>query len=148
MRRSWVWITAGLAVGFGSIYFGFYYFEKPSFARYTPVLAAMADHHVTVDSEGRVDLSRQFPGITGKNDAYVTWRDDGSLLAMFPTYYGEGQQIAGLLYTSRPLGDGDVLYRDGVISFTNKLVSVGSFGYLRLEKKINENWYHVSYRLQ
>jgi hypothetical protein len=107
----------------------------------------MRDHQIPCDDDGRVNLAKQFPGITGHNDAYLTYRDDGTFIVMFPTYYGLGQEITGLVYTSRKLTDDDTHGRTSAIHFDQKLIKAGSYDHLLLESRINDNWYHVSYKL-
>ena len=140
-------IILALAVVFTGGYLWWRHYETPPLERYAGVLEAMKNHKIPGDEVGRVDLSKQFPGITGHDDAYLTYRDDGTFIAMFPTYYGQGQEVTGLVYTSRPLTDGDTHGRTSSIHFADRLIKAGSYDSLVLEKRINENWYHVSYKL-
>jgi hypothetical protein len=148
-RRHGFTVLLALIVGaaFGAGFLWWHYYATPPLSRYDHVLDAMRQHKVRCDQDGRVDLSRDFPGITGRNDAYLTYRDDGSFAAMFPTYYGQGMEITGLVYTSRPLTDDDTHGRISAIHFAQKLIVVGSYANLLVEGKINDHWYHVSYKL-
>jgi hypothetical protein len=134
-----------LALAGGSIYW--WNQSHPNFDRYSAALAAMKSHHVNVDTSGNVDLSADFPGLVPKDRAQVTWLDDGNFRAMFPTDLGEGTSLIGLLYTSRPLTDDDTNTRSSAIRFQERVVAVGSYPGVVLDKKLNDNWYRVSYRI-
>jgi hypothetical protein len=136
-------ILAVLAVGFGI----WWYVAHPSFAKYAPALEAMKNHNVTVDASGRVDLSKQFPGLTPRDFACVTWLDDGNFRAMFPIYDGEGSALNGLMYTSRPLTEEDTSPRLSAIRFDERVIAVGSYAALVVDEKLNTNWYRVSYKI-
>jgi hypothetical protein len=123
------------------------YFDTPRLEKYSTLIQQIGSHQIPIDKDGRVDLSKAFPGLTPKDTAFVTWRDDGSFAALFPVYYGEGAQIAGLVYTSRPLQDGDTHLRDSPIQIAQQLIEVGTYQNLILDKQINPNWYHVSFHL-
>jgi hypothetical protein len=123
-------------------------YDVPALSRYTPVLAMLASNQLEPDSQGVLDLSTQFPGLTPRNHAYFTRRSDGSFVVMFPTYYGEGVEVEGLLYTSRPLQDQDLHYRVSVIHFNQQVIAAGTYTDLLLEKRINPSWYHVSCKMQ
>jgi hypothetical protein len=119
----------------------------PSFDRYHAALEAMRSHRVKVDEDGRVDFSSDFPGLVPQNQAYVTWLENGNFRAMFPTDLGGGSTVIGLMYTSRPLTEDDTHLRISAIHFDQRVVQVGSYENLLLDKKLNENWYRVSYRI-
>jgi hypothetical protein len=139
-------VTAATLLLLGGSFSAWKYFDT-STSRYLPVVAAMARHEFKIGARGEVDLSKSFPGLTPRNEAYLSWRDDGSFLAMFPTDYGAGPEITGVLYTSRPLRDGDTHHRNGALNFYEQLVDVGSYGNLVLDKRIDASWYHVSFKL-
>jgi hypothetical protein len=130
-----------------SSYLWWQFYGTPPLNRYDSVLVAFKNHSIPTTEDGRVDLAKQFPGVTGHNDAYITYREDGTFIVMFPTYYGKGSEITGLLYTSRPLTDEDTHARISAIHFDQKLVAAGSYANLLLDKRINANWYQVSYRM-
>jgi hypothetical protein len=137
-----------LVVLLGGGYAAWRYFDAPPLDRYAPLIAKIAAHQVEGDSRGQIDLSKAYAGLTPKDMAYITWHGDGSFLAMFPTYYGEGAEMEALLYTSRPLRDEDTHMREGSINFAEHLIGVGTYENLLLEKQINPSWYHVSYKLR
>ncbi len=136
-----------LLVLFGSGYAWWRSYETPPLDRYAKVLAAFKDHQIPLDDAGRANLSKLFPGITGHDDAYASYRDDGTFIVLFPTYYGQGQEVAGLVYTSRPLTDDDTHDRVSAIHFAQRLIKAGAYDHLLIDQRINENWYHVSYKL-
>jgi hypothetical protein len=135
-----------LAVLLGCGYLWWRQYQSPM-DRYAKVLEALKNHQIQGTENGRLDLTKQFPGITGQNDAYVTYRDDGSFAAMFPTYYGPGSAVVGLYYTSRKLTADDTHPRISAIRYDDKLVQAGSYANLILDKRIDDNWYEVSYRM-
>jgi hypothetical protein len=148
INRSALIIFAVIVIAGGGGFAAWKYFDTPPLSRYDAVLKQMSIRQIDSDSDGRIDLTRLFPGLTPKDLAYIRWRDDGSFTAMFPTYYGEGSQIAGLLYTSRPLQDGDTHLRESATNFAQQQIGVGTYENLLLEKQINPNWYHVTYHMR
>ena len=123
------------------------YFDLPRLDKYSALIQQISAHQILADNAGHLDLTKAFPGLTPRDMAFVTWRSDGSFAAMFPVYYGQGAQIAGLVYTSRPLQDGDTHLRDSPVHLTEQLIEVGTYHSLILDKQINPNWYHVSFHL-
>ena len=139
-------LVLSLAVIFTSTFLWWRY-KMSSLTKYDPALAAFKAHKIPTDEDGRVDLSKTFPGLTGHNDAYISYGDDGNFIVMFPTFYGKGSEVAGVLYTSRPLTESDTHARVSAIHFDQKLIQAGSYANLLLDERINQNWYRVSYRL-
>ncbi len=127
--------------------FGWWNFSHPSLDRYSAALEAIRTHHIRLDNQGRVDLSKQFPGLVPEDLAQATWLDDGNFRAMFPTYRGQSSQVAGLMYTSRPLTEDDTQARPVPMHQDQRTIEVGTYGYLILDGKINDHWYRVSFRL-
>lgn len=122
-------------------------YAHPNFDKYTAALEAMRTHNIVVDGEGRVDFSKQFPGLCPQDMALVTYLDDGNMRAVFPTYRDKDATLAGLMYTSRPLQEEDTIPRPSAIRFDERLIKVGSYSGLLLEKKLNDHWYKVSYKI-
>jgi hypothetical protein len=141
-------LALSLVLLLGGGYAVWRYYDEPPVDRYAPLIAKMAAHQVVGGDQGRVDLSTTYPGLTVKDQAYIRWRDDGSFLAMFPTYNGQGSEMAGMLYTSRPLQENDTRSRGGVMDLSQRVIAIGTYGNLLLEKQINPNWYYVSYKLR
>src|ERR1700722_16616320 len=67
-----------------------YHFTDPSTRPYAPVIQLLNDGKLGPDELGRIDLTKQFPGLTPHDEMFFTRRSDGSFLALFPTYYGPG----------------------------------------------------------
>jgi hypothetical protein len=123
-------------------------YALPSTAKYQPLIRLLEQNQLPKDEQGHVDLSRGFPGITPHDEMMVTRRDDGSFLALFPTYYGEGTQIAGLMYTSRLLRPEDCRGRDDSNRFTDRVIGVGSYRFLLIDQRLDDHWYRVSYHMR
>jgi hypothetical protein len=122
-------------------------YSHPDFDKYNAALEAIRAHHITSDDWGRVDCSKQFPGLCPQDMALVTYLDDGNFRAVFPTYRDKDATLAGLMYTSRPLVEDDTKPRPSAIRFDERIIQVGSYGGLLLEKKLNDHWYKVSYKI-
>jgi len=151
-RTRQVFLVVGVLVPLAAISVLWWQHAHPSLDRYAAALEAMRTHHVSCDDSGRVDFSKQFPGLVpyddlGQDYALVSWLDDGSFRAVFPTYHGKGAELAGLLYTSRPLQEEDTTARVSAIHFDQRTIRVGSYTTLLLEQRLNDHWYKVSYRL-
>lgn len=146
-NRGSMLLILGVVIALGGLGIGWWCTDHPSFDRYSPALAAMQAHRISVDSDGRVDFSKDFPGLTPRNFALISWLDDGSFRVVFPTYHGEGAELSGLLYTSRPLREDDTRLRLSAVHFDQHVIQVGSYPSLLLDKKLNDNWYRVSYKL-
>ncbi len=120
----------------------------PNFDRYSAALEALKAHRVSVDGAGRVNFSRDFPGLVPQDKAYATWLDDGNFRALFPTHLWEGTSLSGLMYTSRPLTEDDIETRLSGINFQQRVIPVGSYQALLLDKKLNDHWYEVSFHVR
>ena len=114
--------------------------------KYEPLIAQIAADQLHADGGGRILLKDSFPGLTPHDEMFITRRDDGSFLAMFPTDYGLGIDISGLLYTSRPLQDSDTYLRPLATEYERRLIDVGRWSRLSLDKRIDDHWYRVSRR--
>jgi len=122
-----------------------YHFTGPSTRPYGPVIQLLSDGKLSPDEFGRIDLTKQFPGLTPHDEMFFTRRGDGSFLALFPTYYGPGTSIVGLMYASRPLTDQDTYNHDYAAS--QREITVGSWTRLAIDKRIDDRWYMVSHAL-
>jgi hypothetical protein len=139
-------IVVILSLGVGSV--AWWMHAHPSFDRFDAALAAMKAHQVKADGSGRVDFSKDFPGLVPQDQAYVSWLEDGTFRAMFPTDLGGGSALTGLMYTSRPLTEDDTRPRSSsAIHFDQRLIKVGSYDGLVLDKKLSDSWYQVSFRI-
>ncbi len=121
------------------------HFSNPSTSLYAPVVQEIAAGKLRGDARGHVDLAGSFPGITPHDEIFLVRRIDDSFLALFPTYYGRGTSLVGLMYTSRPLQDEDTFSH--AETPTRRLVDVGSWTNMAIDKRLDDHWYQVSHRL-
>jgi hypothetical protein len=121
------------------------HFANPSTRLYAPVIQLLTAGQLDCDEHGHIDLARQFPGLTPHDEMFVTRRDDRSFLALFPTYYGRGTSLAGLMYSSRPLQDEDTYSHSYAI--TQREITVASWTKLAIDKRLDDHWYMVSHNL-
>ena len=122
--------------------------REPSTSVYQPVIALMQQNNLPLDRPGHCNLSKNFPGLTPRDELLFTRRTDGSFLILFPTKYGEGTQVTGLMYTSRPLTADDTYLRPSPIHYSDRLIDIGGYGGLLIDDRVDEHWYHVSYRIR
>jgi hypothetical protein len=134
-----VLITATLAASA----FLLWYWFAPHTGRYGPILKQIEANQLGATG-GRIDLSHDFPGVTPHDEAFITRRPDGSILVMFPTYYGKGISIGGLMYTSRPLRSDDTYVQELGTVLDRRVIDVGNWTRLSLDDRVNEHWYRVS----
>jgi hypothetical protein len=124
-----------------------YWFATPNTGKYQPLIDRLASNpaEFETDQMGRVDISKTFPGITPRNEIFLQRRDDGSFLALMPTYYpAKGIAIGGLLYSSRPMRLEDTYVKATGTSLDRRLVDVGGWTKLRLDTRIDDHWYRAS----
>jgi hypothetical protein len=131
-------VTAGTALALWA------WFGGPNTRRYEPIVQSLTSGEFANTPTGRIDLAQQFPGVTPQNEMFVTRRGDGSFMAMFPTFYGKGQTIGGLVYTSRPLRVEDTYIRKSGTSLDRPYIDVGPWNKLSVDARVNEHWYRVS----
>jgi hypothetical protein len=124
------------------------HFANPSTGKYAPVIQRLADNQLKANILGHVDLSGKFPGLTPHDEMFLTRRTDGSFLAFFPTFYGQGTAIAGLVYTSRLFQPGDTYMRQSAAEIDRPAIDVGDWSHLLIDKRLDEHWYTVSRRLR
>jgi hypothetical protein len=120
------------------------HFSNPPTSKYEPVIEQLASGKLNSDEIGNVSLAGAFAGLTPKDEMYLTRRSDGSFLAFFPTYCGPGVCVAGLVYTSRPLQEQDTYYGPLKTVLDRRLINVGSWPKLQMNKKLDDHWYMVS----
>jgi hypothetical protein len=121
------------------------HFANPNTSIYGPVVQLLAAGQLDGDEYGRIDLISQFPGLTPHDEIFLAHHSDRSFLALFPTYYGRGTSLVGLMYTSRPLQDEDTYTRP--IAPTLRLVDIGGWSRLVIDKRLDDHWYRVSHSL-
>jgi len=141
-------VILSVALPLLAVFMLWWQYAHPNFDKYSAAIEAMRTHHISVDLQGRVDFSKQFPGLCPQDGmALVTYLDGSEFRAVFPTYRDKDATLAGLMYTSRPLQEDDTIPRPSAIRFDQRLIRVGSYGGLLLEKKLNDHWYKVSYKI-
>ena len=132
-------ITTTLAV---TAFLLWYWFATHT-AKYEPIIRQIEANQLGA-SGPVIDLSKAFPGVTPRDEMFITRRPDGSFVALFPTYYGKGISIGGLLYTSRPLRPEDTYLAVFGTALDRRQIDVGSWAKLSLDDRVNEHWYRVS----
>ena len=150
-ERAWIVATALVAAAGMAAYAGWRHYARPVDPRYQAVIELLARDPSAlppVDDHGRTRLTGRFVGLTPRDEMVVDRRSDGSFLALFPTFYGKGATLAGLLYASRPLGDADTAVREATLGRTERTIRVGSYGQAVFDHRIDDHWYQVSYGLR
>ena len=112
------------------------------------VLAADPSALPPADDRHRVPLTGRFAGATPHDEMFLTRRDDGSFLALFPTYYGSGPSIACLLYTSRPLRPGDTYLRQPTLGQSDRVIDAPPYRHMTFDGRVDDHWYRVSYGMR
>jgi hypothetical protein len=140
-RAGWAVIGVSLVVAL----LLWVHFSRPNTGIYGPIIQEIAAGKFQGDGRGHVDLSGPFPGVTPHDEMFLVRRSDDSFLAMFPTYYGRGTSLVALLYTSHPLQDEDTFSRPEMP--TRRLIDVGSWTGLSIDKRVDDHWYQVSHHL-
>jgi hypothetical protein len=138
-----VW-TAVLLVSAATGYGLWAFLSGPDIGKFTPIIADLAAGKLGDNGTGIIDLTKSFSGLTPHDQIFLTRRPDGSFIALFPTYYGTGDVIAGLMYTSRPLNGQDTYELPVSVGFDQQLIRVGTCKRLNINRKIDEHWYKVS----
>jgi hypothetical protein len=135
-------VLAAMATGIAL----WFWFATPNTKKYQPLIDRLTGNPGEFEPNqlGRVDLSKTFPGLTPRDELFLRRRDDGSFVALMPTYYPKGIAIAGLLYTSRPLRLEDTYVRTSGTSLDRRLIDVGGWSKLSIDARIDEHWYRVS----
>ena len=149
-----VWVVAAVlaAVVAAGGYLAWRRYARPVDPRYALVIARMAANDPAVrpaTSSGRVSLAGgPFAGLTPHDEAIAVHRRDGSFVILFPTYYGAGSSMSGLLYSSRPFAPGDTETQQATLGAARHVINVGSYRHAEIVDRIDEHWYHVSYRMR
>jgi hypothetical protein len=131
----------------GGGYSLWHYVKRPPRARYDPVIAAVASGKIRENLSQPIDLPADLRGIVPRDQVLVTRRPDGTFMIVFPTFRGDGEELVGLLYTSRPLTGTDTFPNHAPNAYSRPLISCGSYSRLVLDDRIDEHWYHVSYAM-
>jgi hypothetical protein len=142
--RSLIWVVA-IVVAAGTACGLWFFLSGPDTSKYAPVIADLATGRIKEDSYGRVDLAKSFPGVTPKDEIFLTRRSDGSFVVLFPNYYDKGPIIAGLMYTSRPLIEQDTFTQRRAGGLDQRFIAIGRWGKTMINRKIDDHWYKVTY---
>lgn len=98
------------------------------------------------EGEPRLPFSARLPSdlwaASVDGEVYVYHSSAGKLVVVFKTWRGKGFNVEGFLYTTEPFGSTDITSN----SYGHSIFIMNPIE-LTLEKKINSNWYRVSYRL-
>jgi hypothetical protein len=124
-----------------------YYVKRPPRAKYQPIIAAVASGKIQENIHQPINLPADLHGIVPRDQVMVTRRPDGTFMILFPTSRGDGEELVGLLYTSRELTDADTFPNRSANAYSRPLISCGSYAHLMLEGRIDAHWYHVSYAM-
>ena len=141
-------LAAAVAVAAGAGGFLTYrHFARPTDPRYQQFVRLLADDPAALvpDGRGRVALPPRFDGLTPHGEAFVVRRADGSFVVLFPTSYGNGTALVGLLYTSRPFRDGDTYFHQTTLGSGRQVIDVGNYHRVNLNDRVDEHWFHASY---
>ena len=79
---------------------------------------------------------------------YIRRWPGGRFAAFFPQYTAPGPAVAGLMYVSAPLQPGDTYRLDALMNFQKPLIQMSTWRRLRVDRKLDEHWYRVSYGLE
>ena len=137
-----------VAVALTAICAGWFYFAVASPSKFQPIVDSLTSGPLKAAPSGMVSTANDFAGVVVRDEIFITRRSDGSLLALFPTYRNKGTDIGGLLYTSRPLRDADTYPQAAGLNIDKRRIDVGGQRKLNIDKRIDANWYRVSYGLE
>jgi hypothetical protein len=125
-------------------------------AAYRRVVAAISARRLLPDTSGLVTLPASLSSIAKFGKVYVTRKDGGLLLVLFPTWRGKGSNVAGYLCSSRTLSKADT----HVEFYTGRSEAIEVNGprvwprgkragpiQVTLERMVSPQWYYVSYTL-
>jgi hypothetical protein len=120
------------------------------------VAAAVITGTLKPDAGGVVDLPDRWTSVSRRGRIYVTRKEDGLFLALFPTWRGKGSNLRGYLFSNRPLTDNDTIegrYKEGSSRLEVMVPTVPAMNtarvskleYVSLVRKVKPGWYYVSY---
>lgn len=115
-------------------------------AKFEPILFDIQTGTLIFKTNGALTLPAKFAGNTPKNEIFIEKTLDGSLFVLFPTWYGRGSDLEGLLYCSRPLAPSDSYSIDWGPGGIHQHMDVGGCNMLSIDA-LKPNWYKVSRRL-
>jgi hypothetical protein len=167
MRRTTAWVLALAAVlvtavalfayfsGIGALLLGAIpmRFDRVECAK---IASPVASGRLKPDAAGVVVLPPGLPRATIDGRVYVTRKGSGRLFVLFPMQWGfHDADMEGYLYSSRPLSKADVQADPAgrwpdIITVTGPTPGLGKYAGpvpYTITKKVDPNWYAVSYEM-
>jgi len=117
-----------------------------STARYESVLADIESGVLVAPTNGVLKLPTRFAGLAPQGEMYVETKSGGRLFVLFPTWYGRGSDIEGLLYCSGSLTASDFYTIDWGAGGKHEHLDVGRRNMLTVSD-LKPHWYSVTRRL-
>jgi len=114
--------------------------------KYEPVVTDIQSGALVIHTNGAVRLSGKFDGLTPDDQIFVEKKPDGSLFVLFPTWYGRGNDLDGVLYCSRDLLPSDYYTIAWGSGGKQQHIDVGGRDMLTVHD-YKPHWYKVSRRL-
>ena len=115
-------------------------------AKFEPVVSDIQAGVLKFQTNGVVGLPTKFVGLTPKDEIFVEKKPDGSLFVLFPTWYGRGNDIEGVLYCSHALLPSDFYTIDWGAGGKQQHIDVGGRDMLTVHD-YQPHWYKVSRRV-
>jgi hypothetical protein len=112
------------------------------------IVTGVRNGTLSADRTGRIILPPSLASTTKDGKVYVTHKENGLLLILFPTWQGKGANMHGYLFSSRPLTETEK--KQGVIYLAYLAQPYANpkpdppMGVI-LEREVSTNWYYVSY---
>ena len=115
-------------------------------AKFDAVVSDIQSGVLVVHTNGAVRLPAKFASLTPNDEIFVEKKPDGSLFVLFPTWYGRGNDLDGVLYCSRALLPSDYNTIDWGAGGKQQHIDVGGRDMLTVHD-YKPHWYKVSRRL-
>lgn len=115
-------------------------------AKFEPVIRDIQSGKFVLPTNGMVQLPQRFASLTPKGEIFVERQPTGRLLVLFPTWYGRGSDLEGMLYCSSPLQPTDYYTINSGSGQANDYLSVGGRDLLTVQKH-HPPWYEVTRRM-
>ena len=115
-------------------------------AKFEAVVSDIQSGVFVIHTNGAVRLDPKFAHLTPDEEIFVEKQADGSLFILFPTWYGRGQDLEGILYCSRALLPSDYYTIDWGAG-GKQHIDVGGRDMLTVHDYKPPHWYNVSRRL-
>ena len=115
-------------------------------AEFATVVQDIQTGVIPVAANGSVPLPERFAGLTPRNEIFVERKPDSRLLVLFPTWYGRGDDIEGLLYCSSALKAEDFYTVDWGQGGRRQHIDIAGRDMLTV-RGFKEHWYYVSRRI-